>query len=167
MAPSTVTAENVDALKTPVATPQPAPAPPSPPPAVDAGAPCSDAFEPGQLARLSCDGGRILVARAIVVHPRRSLPPPKVREVLAAVAELMRAHPELLMLRVEVFGSGPAKDAEAERRALADTQARADAVFRYLWRREKISAERLEPVGRGNVASPTGNAVVLRVVQRR
>ncbi len=170
MEPSTASAENIDALKTPLpVAPTGSTAPDVLP--QDAGPVCNDALSPGDLARLSCDGSRILVRGPIVAHPRRSQPAEPTRKVLTAVAEIMRQHPELLMLRVEVFSSKPAADAAAERRALSDTQARADAVFRYLWRRQKISAERLEPVGRGSVPRYAGAKerwpTLLRIVQRR
>jgi hypothetical protein len=168
--PSTASAENIDALKTPLPSAPVASAVPMLLPQ-DAGPACSDELASGELARLSCDGSRILVRGAIVAHPRRSLPSKATRKVLSVVAKIMRAHPELLMLRVEVFSSQPATSAPAERRAIFDTQARADAMFRYLWRREKISAERLEPVGRGAVAPYVGAAerwpTLLRIVQRR
>lgn len=136
---------------------------------LEAGAPCLDELPPGAVARLSCDGAAILVAGAVVFHPMRRVAPPEERSNLAAVAEVMRDHSEILLVQIEVFtGDDPGREPDSVRRAFRHTQQRADALFRQLWLRERISAERLEPVGRGyGIGSPEGFTARFRVVQRR
>lgn len=137
----------------------------------DAGRPaCRDVLA-GHLARVSCGGFRILVVRPIIAPPGRPVPPRATREVLDAVAALMRGHPELQLLRIEAYSSrDPGKSVRRVRRAIDASQARADAVFRYLWRHGKISPERLDPVGYGFRAAFRGARqrwpIVLSVVQR-
>lgn len=132
---------------------------------------CRDALE-GQLARLSCDGTRVLVAGPVVVPPRLPVPPRATRRLLDAVAALMRAHPELQLLRVEAYSSHDSgRHAGAVRREMEASQARADAVFRYLWKEKGISPERLDAVGYGFRPAFRGAAqrwpIVLHVAQRR
>jgi len=149
----------------PVAAEVPAPeSPPEPP------APCDDSLA-GRLARVSCSGERILVAHAIELHPARAVPKEPTRSVLRAVAELLRQRPDILFVRIEVHATEPAgSDTARRRKQIADAQARADALFGYLWRRLHISAERLEAVGYpsepGSTPSSPRFRVVLRVVQR-
>jgi hypothetical protein len=141
--------------------PEPSPAPPEP---------CDDSLA-GRLARVSCSGERILVAHAIEMHPSRAVPKEPTRSVLGAVAELLRRRPDILFVRIEVHATEPVgSDAAQMRKQIADAQARADALFGYLWRRLHISAERLEAVGYpsepGSAPSAQRFRVVLRVVQR-
>ena len=87
------------------------------------------------MARLACDGTRILVARPIIAPPQRPVPPAPTREVLDEVAALMRGRPRLQLVRIEAYSShdpGARHGADAARRSNS-SQARADAVFRYLW----------------------------------
>ncbi len=110
---------------------------------------CRDALG-GQLARVSCNGLRILVAGHLQAPPGRPLPPRATQKMLDAVVELMRRHPELQLLRIEVYSArDPGGSVRRERREIDASQARADAVFRYLWRHGKISPERLDAVGYG------------------
>jgi hypothetical protein len=125
----------------------------------------------GRLARLSCDGERILVAHAIELHPKRAIPKEPTRSVLGAVAELLRRRPDILFVRIEVHATRSVGGSAASlRKQIRDAQARADALFGYLWRKLHISAERLEPVGYPSdpTAPPSAGRwqVVLRVVQR-
>jgi outer membrane protein OmpA-like peptidoglycan-associated protein len=131
---------------------------------------CSDVLD-GQLAELSCDRTRVLVAGPIVVPPKYVVPPREARRLLDAVARLLRAHPELQLLRIEAYSShDPGSEAEPVRREIEASQARADAVFRYLWQHEKISPERLDAVGYGFEPAFAGASqrwpIMLRVVQR-
>ncbi len=125
----------------------------------------------GTLARESCDRERILVAENIAFHPSRPAPPGKEREALAAVAALLRSRREILLVRIEVYSSRELPHIEARREELLQAQLRADAIFNFLWRHEKISAERLEAVGyaydeRKSRADASRWPVVLRIVQR-
>lgn len=131
---------------------------------------CSDVLG-ADLARLSCDRTRILVAGPIVAPPRYALPPRETRRLLDAVARLLRAQPGLQLLRIEAYSShDPGTGAEPVRREIEESQARADAVFRYLYRQKKISPERLDPVGYGFRPAFRGSGrrwpIVLTVVQR-
>ncbi len=98
------------------------------------------------LARLSCDGQRIELAGPLDFHPRASPPPPAARATLTAIAQVLREHPEVLLLRVDV-------QAPAARGGAVAAQARADAIFHWLWRRGGVDPERLHPLGR---TAPTG-----------
>lgn len=125
-----------------------------------------------ELAHVSCDAERIVLARPVSFHPRRSIPPAPARAVLERVAALLRQRPDIQLVRVESYSSRPAgASAEARRREMAESQRRADAVLRFLWRRGGISAERLEAVGYGFDPRFQGAAerwpIVLRIVQRR
>ncbi len=140
------------------------------PDGVDSAPACSDVLD-GQLAQLSCDRTRVLVKGPIVAPPKYAVPPRETRRMLDAVARLLRAHPELQLLRIEAYSSHePGSEAEPVRRELEASQARADAVFRYLWQNEKISPERLDAVGYGFKPAFEGASqrwpIVLRVVQR-
>lgn len=125
----------------------------------------------GALAFVRCDGDRIELARPVAFHPGRSIPPEPARQVLDRVAAILREREDILLVRVEAYSSrraGPS--AEARRREIAESQARADAVLTYLWRRGGISAERLEAVGYGDDPRFLGRSerwpVVLRILQR-
>ncbi len=109
------------------------------------------------LARLSCDGQHIELAGPLDFHPRASPPPPAARATLAAVAQVLREHPEVLLLRVDVR-------APAARGGAVAAQARADAIFRWLWRRGGVDPERLHPLGRTAPAGAAHLEVRLEVV---
>lgn len=134
------------ARQEPVATPASPQASPS----------CRDEFAPGALARVSCSGDRIVLRSAIALHPARQVPTEPTRSALKAVAELMRDRPQLQLIRIEVYSNARPGDAEQARAEVRATQARADAVLRYLWRTEKVSAERMEAVGYGAQSRFTG-----------
>lgn len=123
--------------------------------------PCSDDLGP-ELARLSCDVGRVQLARAVELHPEATEPPAPTRAVLHAVARELARHPEVLLLRIEVWSTAG--------RSRAAAQERADALLRWLWRREHVSAERLEAVGLDGTADAlaqgTSYPVLLRVIAR-
>ncbi|MFO0572301.1 MAG: hypothetical protein U0263_42165 [Polyangiaceae bacterium] len=131
--------------------------------------PCHDELG-AELAKLSCDGERILLAGRIEVNPARPAPAEPSRRLLAAAVQLLRSHPEILLVRIEVgVGRDVGKSVEKRRAELAEAQRRADALFAHLWRHEGISAERLEAVA--YPYSPerqdgTRFPVALRVVQR-
>jgi len=154
---------------------EPLPAPPvaeapSSQPVAEPPEPCDDSMG-GRLARLSCNGERILVAHALELHPKAAVPKEPTRSVLGAVAELLRRHPDILFVRIEVHATRSAgTDPGRRRKQIEDAQARADALFGYLWRKLHISAERLEAVGYPSEPtdrpSPERWHVVLRVVQR-
>jgi hypothetical protein len=142
----------------------------SPDPMLDAGE-CDDQLR-GELARESCDGERVLIAKNVAFHPSRPAPADPERSVLADVARVMRTHPEILLLRIEVYTSATPKYVEEQRSELEQAQLRATAIFLWLWRHEKIWAERLEAVGYAHDekisrADPSRWPVVLRIVQRR
>lgn len=143
--------------------PPPVAAPPSEPRS------CSDALGL-DLARVSCDQTRFVVAHPIELHPDRATPEPATREVLRRVSEIMHERDDVLLVRIEVsLASDPGPDPARRRAALAGAQRRADALLQYLWRKRGVSAERLEAVGyehdprraQGGAAFP----VVLRIVQ--
>jgi hypothetical protein len=137
----------------------------------DAGAlePCHDELH-DELARLSCDGEEILVQRPLELHPLRSAPTEPTKSVLAAVGALLRGRKEILLVRIEVRSALPARNAEAARQAVLESQARADALLKELWRRHGVSPERLEAVGLGQASTRARDGarwpVVLRVLQR-
>ncbi len=142
-----------------------------PPPAA-AAAPCSDALPSGVLARLSCAGDRILLASPVELHPRREVPLEPTRSVLSAVGALMREHREVQLIRIEGYSNAEVgADPRRARVEVEQSQRRADAVLRYLWLREKVSAERMEAVGYGatgrTAGAPERWPIVLVVVQRR
>jgi hypothetical protein len=109
------------------------------------------------LAVVSCDGQRILTKFPIhVLWNERGAgdPTPK---LIAAVAELLRQEPEILMVQIVVTSmSGPARDQASARSELLEARARADTLLRELWRRHGISAERLEAVGRTGARAGKG-----------
>ena len=103
-----------------------------------------------ELAGISCDGERIVVKFPIRVYPNERKPGDPTPKVIAAVAELLRRHPEILLVRIEVRSARrPSTDPAARRIERLEAQARADVVLKELWRRHGISAERLEAVGHG------------------
>jgi hypothetical protein len=131
---------------------------------------CKD--QPSELAGISCDGEHIVVKFPIRVYPnerKRGDPTPK---VIAAVAELLRRHPEILLVRIEVRSARrPATDPAARRLEQLEARARADVVLKELWRRHGISAERLEAVGHGPSGRipgvPNDTTVVSFVIAQR
>lgn len=141
-----------------------APASPKTPPTA-----CTD---PGRGTRVACDATRILVDVPLAFHPKRALPPEPALTALRAVGALMRQRTDIQMLRIEAYsGKAVGNSTAARRRALKNAQARADAVFRYLWLKQRVSAERQEPVGyAAQTPDALGNErwpIVLRIVQRR
>jgi hypothetical protein len=131
---------------------------------------CDDALD-GARAKLSCDGERVLVAQNPAFHPSRPGPAEPEKSVLGAVAEVMRAHPEILLLRIEVYTANDPRSVEEKRSELEQAQLRASALFNWLWRHEKLDAERLEGTGYAHDARISSTdasrwPVVLRVVQR-
>ncbi|MEZ4225981.1 MAG: OmpA family protein [Polyangiaceae bacterium] len=120
---------------------------------------------------MSCDGSEIALAREVAFQPLLHVPKPAEREVLKAVAALMRERPDILLIRIEVATrDDPRGDPERIRAAVESTQRRADAVLRYLWRSEKVSAERMEALGlgHGDRANPGQRFTTrLRIVTRR
>jgi hypothetical protein len=101
-----------------------------------------------ELARVSCDGQRILTKFPIHALWNERVANDPTPKVLAAVAELLRQHAEILMVQIVATSSGAApRDPAAARFELLEARARADAVLKELWRRHGISAERLEAVG--------------------
>jgi outer membrane protein OmpA-like peptidoglycan-associated protein len=119
---------------------------------------------------LSCDGTTILLAHPIELHPDQAVPIGRTRSVLEAVASLLKRRQEILMIRIEAYSSEPvARNATRRRDQILESQRRADAVFRVLWKIGGVSAERMEPVGYGAQPKlPHVKArwpIVLRVVQ--
>jgi hypothetical protein len=122
-----------------------------------------------ELARPSCDGQKILVKHPIELHPQRP-PSEPTKSVLAALGRLLREHPEILLVRIEVDAVGTLDSDPSQRRQELDkAQARADALLAYLWRRHGVSPERLEALGvtRNAEGGRTRWQVTLRIVQRR
>jgi len=120
---------------------------------------------------VSCDASQIVLARPVAFHPGRSIPPEPARAALDRVVELLRERDDILLVRVEAYssrrvGSSP----DARRQEIAESQLRADAILGYLWRRGRISAERLEAVGYGADPRFEGHEqrwpVLLRILQR-
>lgn len=139
-------------------------------PAGSAQASCLDALD-GARAKLSCDGQRVLVAQNLAFHPSRPAPAEPEKSVLAAVAQVMREHPEILLLRIEVYTANDPRSVEEKRSELEQAQLRASGLFNWLWRHEKLDAERLEGTGYAydaRISSTDASRwpVVLRVVQR-
>ncbi len=129
-----------------------------------------DSLAPAALAQLSCDGSQIVYAGSVVFHPARRLPAAPERAVLEAIGALLRENQEILLVQIQVIGgTHPGSNPESVRTAFRHTQQRADAIFRFLWRNQGVSAERLEPVGRGHdLGVPKADFKVrFRVVQRR
>lgn len=124
-----------------------------------------------QYAAIECDSDQIVVTVPVSFHPGRSIPPEPAKSALDAVAELLRSRPEILLVRVEGWGSAaPGRSLAQRRREIDESQRRADAVLAYLWRRGKISAERLEAVGFGYdprfAERDQRWPIVLRIMQR-
>jgi hypothetical protein len=127
---------------------------------------------PSELAALSCDGQHIIVKFPIRVYPNERKAGDPTPKVIAAVAELLRRHPEILLLRIEVRSSRRrSTDPAARRFEQLEARARADAVLKELWRRHGISAERLEAVGYGASGRipgvPNDTSVVSFVIAQR
>jgi hypothetical protein len=125
-----------------------------------------------ELAGISCDGEHIVVKFPIRVYPNERKPGDLTPKVIAAVAELLRQHPEILLVRVEVRSARrPSTDPAARRFERLEAQARADVVLKELWRRHGISAERLEAVGHGPSGRipgvPSNTNVVSFVIAQR
>lgn len=75
------------------------------------------------------------------------------------------------MLRIEVYSSeDPAGDPRRIRKEMQLSQARADAIFSYLFHKRKVSAERMDAIGYGydprHVYRDVRWPVVLRLVHR-
>lgn len=132
-------------------------------------APCDRQW--GQrLAMFSCDSAAIELRHEVAFNPMQRVPKEPARSVLHEVGQLMREHPEVLLIRIEVSTHGASNDPDKQRQAAASTQRRADAIFRQLWRREKVSAERMEALGvgfSGEAAADRRFTTRIRVVQRR
>ncbi len=139
--------------------------------AVDAALECSDVLSGDDLARLSCDSSRIHLRHEVAFNPAYRVPKEPARSVIGAVGKIMRDDPSILLIRIEVATHhNPKKSAARARAVVFSTQRRADAVFRQLWRREGVSAERMEALGLGYRASAaTDRRFTTRVVvvQRR
>jgi hypothetical protein len=151
------------------ASPPPSAGAPAPREMSDFGPPprcCPSAGDGAAIVR--CDPDRIVPEGPLLFHPDRPRPPAPQRATLDAVAGLMHRRQDILLLRVEVSSHRPASNAAQQRRAMQQAQRRADAVFRYLWRRRRVSAERMESVGL-SAPAPGGNAAgystVLRIIQ--
>ena len=132
---------------------------------------CKDS-SPNELAAISCDGQQIVVKFPIKVYPNERKPGDQTPKVIAAVADLLRRHPEILLVRIEVRSARRASTDPAVRRAeQLEARARADIVLKELWRRHGVSAERLEAVGYGASGPipgvPRNAAVVSLVIAQR
>jgi hypothetical protein len=133
-------------------------------------APAEPAPQAGELAWLEPGSDAIAVRGSLPLHPEHELPPPATRRVLDAVAGLLRQRPDILLVRIEGYSSSPPGEVPARvRQQIEGSQARADAVLRYLWQSGGISAERLEAIGFGyhpERASQTARwPIAFRVVQ--
>ena len=118
---------------------------------------------------MSCDGQKILVKHPIELQPKGRPPSEPTKGVLGELGRLLREHPEILLVRIEVdVVSTLAADPGERRHEIEKAQARADAVLEYLWRRERISPERLEAVAvtRSAEGGRTRWQVTLRIVER-
>ena len=139
--------------------------------ALDAAPECSDVLSGDDLARLSCDASRILLRHEVAFNPAYRVPKEPARSVIRAVGKIMRDDPSILLIRIEVATHhNPGRSAARARGAVVSTQRRADAVFRQLWRREGVSAERMEALGVGYSASAAASrrfTTRVVVVQRR
>jgi hypothetical protein len=125
-----------------------------------------------ELAGISCDGQQIVLKFPIRVYPNERKPGDPTPKVIAAVAELLRRHPEILLVRIEVRNARRSStDPAARRFEQLETRARADVVLKELWRRHGISAERLEAVGYGAIGRipgvPNNASVVSFVIAQR
>ena len=130
---------------------------------------CQDTLDDG-LARLNCEGDRILLAHPLELRPDHVQPTGNTRRVLDAVAALLDERSDILLVRIEAYSSEPpSPDRSARRHQILESQRHADAVFHYLWKKRGISAERMEPVGYGWKPRlderRTRWPVVIRVVQ--
>ncbi|MBX3184756.1 MAG: hypothetical protein KIT72_04870 [Polyangiaceae bacterium] len=131
--------------------------------------PCEDPEPPRPL----CGSDLLRPQVPLAYNPRTTLPPAPIRAELDRIARAMHDEPSWQMLRVEVYATqDPGTDDVAKSRALIDTQARAEAIFAYLYHRRRVSAERLDAVGYGYSprATPTSASerytVLLRLVHR-
>ncbi len=131
--------------------------------------PCEDPEPPRPL----CGSDLLRPQVPLAYNPRTTLPPAPIRAELDRIARAMQSEPSWQMLRVEVYATqDPGTDEVAKSRALIDTQARADAIFAYLYHRRRVSAERLDAVGYGysphvQPSSPAERyTVLLRLVHR-
>lgn len=125
--------------------------PPERAPGADAGP--AEAGQPADTpapAPARLNGDRIDLAGPLHVTPRARFPEPETRQLLDAVAKLMHERDDILLLRIDAFSSrNPGARALSQRREVDESQQRADAVLRYLWKERNVSAERLEAVGHG------------------
>ncbi len=118
--------------------------------AADAASECRDVWSGDDLARLSCDASQVRLRHEVAFNPAYRVPKEPARSVIRAVGQIMRDDPSILLIRIEVATHhDPGKSTERARAAIVSTQRRADAVFRQLWRREGVSAERMEALGVG------------------
>jgi hypothetical protein len=132
---------------------------------------CSDQ-PPSELASISCDGQQIVVKFPIRVYPKERKVNDPTPKVIAAIAELMQRHGEILLVRIEVrLARRPSTDPTSRRFEQLETRARADVVLKELWRRHGISAERLEAVGHGATGPiagvPNNTSLVSFVIAQR
>jgi hypothetical protein len=119
---------------------------------------------------LSCDGAAIELRHEVAFNPMHRVPKEPGRSTLHAVGQLMREHPEVLLIRIEVSTHGASTDHGKQRQAVASTQRRADAIFRQLWHREQVSAERMEALGIGLSSAAAKDrrfTTRIRITQRR
>ena len=124
-----------------------------------------------ELAQLSCDETTILVGRPLTVHPDAGALPEAARQTLDSVARLLEERQDLLLVRIEVYSArDPGPSPASVRREITESQRRADRIFRDLWKRGRVWAERLEAVGYGfrrqYARAPVRYPIVLRVIQR-
>lgn len=100
----------------------------------------------------ACDSDTLRVSQDLAFHPQYALPPAEIRAELDRVASAMRAHPEWQLLRVEVYsGVDPGGKRSLARQEMDQSQRRADAILGYLFRKRRVSAERLDAIGYGFV----------------
>jgi hypothetical protein len=121
---------------------------------------------PSDTASVSCDGESILLPSGLALGDPL---PAGTQRILSSVAQLITRHQELLLVRIEVQATRPPPSQVAARaRQLQRAQDLANAVFRFLYRRRGVSAERLEPVGvvRPTRAAAPAYVLVLSIRQR-
>ncbi|MCA9647509.1 MAG: hypothetical protein H6718_11150 [Polyangiaceae bacterium] len=151
--------------------PTPTPEQPTAPPTASASnVPAAECVEPPPPAP-ACGSDLLRVSVSLAYHPRYAFPPGESRRELDQVAAAMRAHPGWQMLRVEVYSSqDPGTNTQSLRREMLQAQARADAIFGYLFHKQRISAERMDAIGYGydprQARDDVRWPVVLRLVHR-
>jgi hypothetical protein len=132
----------------------------------DAGDDCH-AGDSDQSVRVSCDRERLVFAEPVRLHPGRLTLPRRARRALDAVAQLLENRQDILLTRIEVTCPPNADGVSGRRAEILATQRRAEMIFKYLWQRRGVWAERLEALGMGcDPTVPTGTCrVSFRVVQ--